>query len=266
MLRPSVHGPITQIQLARTILGRPLYTVSAFLVDGLLIDSGLPHTALELVSWLRDQQVHQVINTHHHEDHSGGNGPIWDVLGLPLAAPSATVPILANFPRLELYRRIVWGQPKDAIVQALDGSVETEHYRFQLIPTPGHCPDHTCFFEPVQGWLFSGDLFIHERARYLRRDEDLKELIESLQQILALQPKLLACSHAGLVRDASRGIQRKIAYWDQLHAQARGLRRSGHSAREITNSLLGREGRMTWISRGHVSKINLTRALLRLDP
>lgn len=264
MLRPSVHGPVTRIQLARTILGRPLYTVSAFLVDGLLIDSGPPHTALELVSWLREQQVHQVINTHHHEDHSGGNGPILDVLGLPLAAPSATVPILANFPRLELYRRIVWGQPEDAIAQTLNTSVETERYRFQLIPTPGHCPDHTCFFEPVQGWLFSGDLFIHERAHYLRRDENLDALMGALRCVLALQPRLLVCSHAGLVADGTGTIERKLAYWASLRARARRLHQSKCSLREITSRLLGREGMMTWVSQGHISKINLIRALL--DP
>jgi hypothetical protein len=31
-----------------------------------------------------------------------------------------------------------------------------EAYLFEVIPTPGHCPDHVCLFEREQGWLFNG--------------------------------------------------------------------------------------------------------------
>jgi hypothetical protein len=53
VLRSTEYGPITRIHLARTFLGRPLYTVEAYLVDGLLIDTGCPATASELVAWCR---------------------------------------------------------------------------------------------------------------------------------------------------------------------------------------------------------------------
>ena len=143
--------------------------------------------------------------------------------------------------------------------------VKTAHHHFQVIPTPGHCPDHVCFYEPEQGWLFSGDLFIHERAHYLRRDEDLDELMKSLQHVLALRPKLLVCSHTGVIEDACGAIERKIAYWEQLRIQAQTLRRSGLSVHEVTDHLLGGEGWMTRVSGGHMSKINLVRALLKTN-
>jgi glyoxylase-like metal-dependent hydrolase (beta-lactamase superfamily II) len=231
-----------------------------------LIDCGPPHTALELASWLRKQEVRQVINTHHHEDHSGANSVLASVLGLPLAAPDAAVSLLAVFPRLELYRRVVWGQPENVVATCLGATVETRHFRFRVLATPGHSPDHVCFFEADQGWLFSGDLFIHERAHYLRRDEDLRSLIESLNRVLALRPELLVCSHAGLVPDAVGALERKLAYWQVLGEKAQSMRQSKRTLREINGSLLGREGMMTRISRGHISKINLIRALLDLDP
>ena len=109
MLKVETRGPITRIHLARTFLGRPLYWVSAYLVDDLLIDTGCPATARELVDWCRGKVVRQIINTHHHEDHSGGDGLLIQKLGLPLAAPPAAVPILADFPRLQFYRWAVWG-------------------------------------------------------------------------------------------------------------------------------------------------------------
>lgn len=139
---------------------------------------------------------------------------------------------------------------------------ETYHYRFQVIPTPGHCPDHVCFYEPREGWLFSGDLFIHERMRYLQAEEDAHAILESLRRVLALRPRLLFCSHAGLVKDACGAIERKIAYWEQLAERARALHSQGLSLREIRDRLLGPEGWMTRFSGGHFAKIHLIRSLL----
>jgi ribonuclease/clavin/mitogillin len=265
MLQVSSHGPITAIRLAKTALRRPLYTVTAFLVDGLLVDSGPPCTAGELVAWCRGQAIDQVVNTHHHEDHSGGDGCLHRELGLPVAASPQTAALLAHFPRIQLYRRIVWGRPRDLVVRPLDRRLETEHHTFEVIPTPGHCQDHVCLWEPRQGWLFSGDLYIHERVRYLREDEDLDVLIDSLRRVLALRPRLLICAHAGLVADGCGAIERKIAYWAELQERARELSATGLTSRQITDRLLGKEGRITQVTCGHISQINLIRALLSGD-
>ncbi len=262
MLRTTTHGPITRIHLTRTILGRPIYSVSAYLIDGLLIDCGPPRVAPELIAWCRKHRIQQMVTTHHHEDHSGGAGPLRRALGLPVLAPAAAVQVLASFPRLEPYRWIVWGQPQAVLAQPLAETVETAHHRFRVIPTPGHCPDHICLYEPQQGWLFAGDLFIHEQARYMRADEDLATLVRSLRQVLALGPDLLICSHAGLIDDACGAIERKIIYWETRGMQARILQRSGLSVRAITKRLLGDEGFLTLFSAGHISKINLIRSLL----
>jgi ribonuclease/clavin/mitogillin len=265
MLQVTQHGPINRIVLARTFFGRALYTVAIYLVDGLLIDTGPPVTARRLGNWLQGQGVEQIINTHHHEDHSGGDKWLQRALGLPVRVPPETVPLLAHFPRLEAYRRAVWGQPANFGADSLGEVVESRHYRYQVIPTPGHCPDHVCLFEPEQGWLFSGDLYIQERARYLRADVSLDRLTESLRHVLTLRPRLLLCCHAGIVEDASGAIERKLDYWERLGVQVRDLQQAGLSAREISDRLLGPEGRMTRITRGHFSKINLVRALLQND-
>jgi glyoxylase-like metal-dependent hydrolase (beta-lactamase superfamily II) len=266
MLQSTPHGPITSIRLARTVFRRPLYTVTVYLVDGLLVDSGPPHTARRLAAWCRDRSVRQIVNTHHHEDHSGGNPRLRRELGVPVYASPATAALLADFPPIQVYRRIVWGRPHDLVVQPLGDRLETGSHVFQVIPTPGHCPDHICLWEPQQGWLFSGDLFIHERVRYVRDDEDLPALIDSLHRILALQPRLLVCAHAGLVPDGCGALGRKLAYWADLQAEARVLADRAVPLRQITHRLLGREGRITRVSGGHISQINLIRALLQCDP
>jgi glyoxylase-like metal-dependent hydrolase (beta-lactamase superfamily II) len=262
MLEATPCGSITRLHLARTVFGRPLYTVDAYLLDGLLIDSGPPATASEMVAWCRGRDVRQVVNTHHHEDHAGGDRALQRAFGVPIAAPAAAVPALSSFPRLQFYRRVVWGQPGNVEATPLGDVVETPRYALRVVPTPGHAPDHVCFFEPEQGWLFSGDLFIHERARYLRADEDAHEILACLRRVLALRPRLLICSHAGFVEDPCGAIERKIAYWERLADRARALRRDGLSLREVTDRLLGPEGLASIISRGHFAKINLMRSLL----
>lgn len=262
MLKAETRGPITRIHLARPFLGRPLYRVSAYLVDDVLIDTGCPATAGELVDWCKDRSIRQVVNTHHHEDHSGGDRLLMQELGLPVAAPPAAVPILADFPPLQLYRRAIWGQPRGVKVEPLGDAVETECYRFEVIPTPGHCPDHVCLFEPRQGWLFSGDLFVHERVRYLRADEDGLATLDSLRRVLALRPRLLICAHSGLVEDGCGAIERKISFWETIAERARVLLDEGVPMGEVRDRILGKEDHMAYLTQGHFSKVNLIRALL----
>lgn len=262
MLRVSRRGPITRVHLARTLLGRPLRTVEAYLVDGLLIDSGPPATASEMLAWCRGREIRQVINTHHHEDHAGGDRALHASLGIPIVAPAEAISTLSNTPRLELYRRLVWGQPGNVDAQPLGDLIETPHYRLEVIPTPGHSVDHACLFERNQGWLFTGDLFIHERATYLRADEDAHQILASLRRVHALRPRLLICSHAGFVEQGSGALERKIHAWEALEKRARALREKGLTLREITDALLGPEGLASHVSRGHFSKRNLIASLL----
>ena len=262
MFQVTEHGPVTRLHMARTFFGRALSTVSAYWVDGLLIDTGCPGTARQMLAWCRTRPIRQAVNTHHHEDHAGGNALLQRVLGLPIAAPPDAVPTLAHFPRLQFYRRLAWGQPGDVTVEPLGKVVETDRYRFEVIPTPGHSPDHVCFFEPRQGWLFSGDLFLHERVRYLRADEDIGATMESLREVLKLAPRTLFCAHAGMVESAADAIRRKIAHLEGLAREAQALHRQGLPVEEISRRLLGPETWVTRITGGHFSKTNLVRALL----
>lgn len=265
MLRATDHGPFTRIRLARTFFGRAVYTVYAYLVDGVLIDNGPPATAGELVRWLRARPPRLVLNTHYHEDHTGANAALQRAFGVRVLAPAATAARLADFYRLPFYRALVWGQPGNVAVETLPELVDTGRYRFRVVPTPGHAPDHVCFFEPEQGWLFSGDLYIHERVLYTRMVEDVWQHIASLRRVLALEPRVLLCSHAGVVDDPRTAITAKIAFWEGLAERARALRDRGVPLKQIRTRLLGREGWMTTISLGDFSKLNMVRSLLR-DP
>ena len=264
MFRIEAYGPVTRLQFSRSLLGRPVHWVSAYHVDGLLIDSGLYYTRNELVAQARALGARHLFCTHQHEDHTGGAGALYRRLGIVPQAGADTVPHLIHPPRIHLYRLLVWGRAEPTPAQAVT-YVETDHYRFEVIPTPGHSPDHTVLYEPQQGWVFSGDLFIHEQAKYIRADEDLAQLVASLQRIAALDPQRLFCAHLGMVATPRAAIERKLRYWESLRGKVQELRRQGRPLADISQSLLGPEGPMTRFSAGHLSKLNLTRALVGLE-
>lgn len=266
MLEVREFGPATSFRMSRSFLGQPLRWAYVYLVDDLLIDTGPPCTASELTAVLRDHGLSQVVNTHQHEDHVGGSAAVRDAFGIVPRAPAMTIPLLENPPQIEIYRRIVWGRPRSVGATPIgDAPIKTPRHRFQLIHTPGHCFDHHVLFEPDQRWLFSADLYLAERAKYLRTDEDLGQLMTSLRRVTGLEPEVVFCAHAGIIRDGTTALRRKIDYWQQLIENVHQLHGQGLSPRAIRDRLLGSEGWMTRVSLGHFSKLNLVNAALALS-
>ena len=263
VFRVLPQGPLTRILMAPTVLGRPIRQVSAYVFEDLLIDTGPPTLAPRLVEWVRGSGVRRVLLTHHHEDHIGGAAALQEELGLPVLAPANAIPILAEGLRMPLYRRVVWGgRPRTFRAEPLGPVVEGEGYRLRVIPTPGHAFTHVCLFDEERRWLFSGDLYVHDKVRFLRRVENVWEHLDSLRRVLALEPELLICDHAGILEHARERLTRKIDWWEGLAADARALRDEGLSVADITRRLLGREELLTYASLGDFSKRNLIRALL----
>ena len=56
MIETSQFEDVVQIRMSRVIDGVPVYWVSAYLVDGLLIDTGCSYTAEELAAHLRNKK------------------------------------------------------------------------------------------------------------------------------------------------------------------------------------------------------------------
>jgi len=262
MFRTSTHGTLTRLRMALTVLGRPIREVSAYAFEDLLIDSGPPSTEADIVEWCRERPISRVLITHHHEDHVGGAAALQGELGLSVFAPANAVPILAEGLRMPLYRKAVWRTPRPFRAEPLGETVEGEGYRLRVVPTPGHAFTHVCFFEEERRWLFSGDLYVHERVKYLRRIESLQDHLDSLRRVLALEPELLICGHAGVLEHARERLSRKIAWWEELAGKARSLQERGLAEREISRQLLGPEGLFTFLSLGDFSHRNLVRALL----
>jgi glyoxylase-like metal-dependent hydrolase (beta-lactamase superfamily II) len=264
MLRAEdAGGGLTFLRLARTLLGRPLYRGGAYYADGVLIDCGPPATASEVLAYVEGRPLQEVLVTHHHEDHMGAAPLLLARRGVVPRVHAAGVELLARGYRQEIYRRAVWGRPATVRAEALPPEVQAGGLRLQVLHTPGHSPDHVCFLEPERGWLFTGDLFLAERLRFLRADEDFHALLASLERMAALPARHLLCAHRGPVPGGLDALRRKAAHLRELRDRVTELLAEGLPQAEVTRRAVGPEGWLTWLSRGHFSARNFVRAVAR---
>jgi glyoxylase-like metal-dependent hydrolase (beta-lactamase superfamily II) len=255
-----IRGAVTELRMSAGLLGRPLYWVSAFSVGGVLIDSGPWRTRRELAAWARGRPPLLVLNTHHHEDHVGGDSALAS-LGASLLAPEASLARLANPPRIQPFRMLAWGRPAPLEAQPLAPRVCVAGLSFEAIPTPGHSDDQVAFLVPEQGWLFTGDAFVHERIRYAQADENAAESLRSLRSLLAYDFEDVFCGHAGHIPRGKEAIRRKVAHLEEVQAKARLLQNEGLDDLAIARRIFGRLGNWHWITAGWFSEVNLVRQL-----
>ena len=251
------------LRLARTVAGRPLYRGGAYLLGNVLLDCGPPATAREVLAWLGGRTVDALLVTHHHEDHSGGAALLLARRGLAPHIHASGVGLLARGYPIQLYRRLVWGRPRHVEARPLPPVVDTGGVRLEVVETPGHSPDHVCFYDRSRGWLFTGDLFLGERQRYLREDEDLEQIIASLRVATALPLERVFCAHRGPLREGPAALRRRLDHLTSVRDQARDLMARGVPDAEVARRVVGPEGPLTWISGGRFSTLNFVKSLKR---
>ncbi len=271
MNRVSMHlvpnGPVNSIRMVSRFAGLPLFKVYAFFVDGLLIDTGFTHGRDRFLKLLDTLHPEIIVNTHHHEDHTGNNFWMTKKYGLlPLAHSKTSSYLQAPSQWIRFYRRVVWGTPEPSETAPVDSEIRTRKFRFSVVHTPGHTDDHICLYEPNEGWLFSGDLFIGRHLRYLREDEDIYSALDSLRRIAALQPKKMFCSFSGIIDKPKEAIHQKMNFLEHLKNGVEKGVQQGLSPLEIRRKLLGRGDRFRFVTGGQISKQNLINAFLKNPP
>ena len=268
MISITPYGPITRFDLARTLAGRGRYWSTAYLVDGLLIDSGPAHTSSELEGALSGKRLLKIFNTHTHEDHIGGNAPLQRRhMDLEILAHPLGLKVLGN-PRmhqpLHLYRRLFWGWPGASTARGIEeGAIlETANYCFEVLYTPGHTRDHLCLYEPRQGWLFTGDLYVGGRDRAIRAGSEVLEIIKSLKRLAQLPAELIFPGCARVREKPAEVLAAKAGYLENLGEKITSLQQKGKSITAITREVCGLPMPVEIITLGHFSRRHLVLSYL----
>ena len=228
-----------------------------------VIDTGPPNQWRVVRRFLRERTVERALITHHHEDHSGNGARLGSELQAAVYMPQRGRDYLRSGFPLRAYQRIIWGTPARFLPDPVPDEVECgDGFRIRAVEAPGHSPDMTCYLEPNRGWLFTGDLYISSKPRFLRVDEDVDDYIASLHTILGLEFEMLFCAHRGVIQDGRRAIRAKLDYLESLRGEVRRLHEAGYPVGAITRTLLGREGFLTFFTAFHFSKRHFVRACL----
>lgn len=232
--------------------------VSAYVIRGVMIDSGFYQARETALDAVRSLGVRGVIVTHWHEDHAGNVAVLAD-RGIPILMRPDTEATLRQRPDIQLYRRVFWGNPPAlaAPVVAFDPS------GLECIHTPGHSPDHQVVWDAETRTLFSGDLWLGVRARALHATEDPYVLLESLRRASALEPTRMFDAHRGLVDRPVAALDAKIRWLGDTLGEIERRVKEGWSDRAIVRRVLGGEEIAAVVSFGDYARRNLVRAVRR---
>ncbi|MGA2158214.1 MAG: MBL fold metallo-hydrolase [Dehalococcoidia bacterium] len=262
MIESKAYGEVLQIRMCRYPDFPPATWVCAYLVDGLLVDSGPAHTAQELTAFLKDKIVKKVVNTHFHEDHISANKLLQDAYGVEIFAHALAIDKINRPAELYPYQEEVWGYPVPSLVKPLADILETEKYRFEVIATPGHDLDHVCLFERSQGWLFTGDLYVTTRPTASRPMFDMPQILEDLKKIRALNPRIMFPAPTHVVLDPADKLDRTIDYLEDVGARVAELHSRGMDTEQIRQEIFGDEGIIAEMTQQQFSSLNIVKSFL----
>ena len=150
-----------------------------------LIDAGVgqPSHLESIAAALAGRPLARVLITHGHADHASG-------------APA----LRARWPKVAIHKWILEGDTgwlplsEGQLIRAGDTDLVGVH-------TPGHAPDHVCFWNPLAGELFAGDMVVRGTTVMIPggRGGSLREYLDSLRRLATLRPERIYPGHRPVI-------------------------------------------------------------------
>jgi glyoxylase-like metal-dependent hydrolase (beta-lactamase superfamily II) len=136
----------------------------------------------------------------------------------------------------------------------------------EIVHTAGHSSDHQVAWDPKEGTLFAGDLFLGVKVRVAHEHEEPRRLVTALRRMVDLGPVRLFDGHRGLVERPVQALEAKIAWTEETIGRIETLIDRGDSVAAISRAVLGAPAFIDFASRGEYSRLNLVRAIRRTRP
>jgi glyoxylase-like metal-dependent hydrolase (beta-lactamase superfamily II) len=258
MLELHDHGVVTRAEFSTPRTRLVGYSVSVYLVDGVLIDAAFPAIRKEFGRWVESVRPAGALITHKHEDHAGNVSSLAK-LGVPVGMAVETLAALRDPGPIGMYRKLVWQKmrPLRRELTPFDAP------QLQLIPTPGHSPDHHAVWDAERRILFGGDLFLGVKVRVAHPGESPRDLARSVRSAAALSPLHLFDAHRGEIKTPVAALTAKAGWIEDMIAAIDARIDAGDDDETIRDELLGGEEIAGYFSLGDYSRGNFVRSVRR---
>lgn len=163
----------------------------------------------------------QVLVTHGHIDHASG------ALALAERFRGARFLKMA-WPERDARWPVGWKPLGDGqFVEAGDDVLRAVH-------TPGHAPDHLCFWHEPSRTLFSGDLAVKGTTVYIPPNlrGDLADYLASIERVRALRPARLLPAHGDVIGDPEALLRQYLEHRREREEQVLSALRAGNTTPE----------------------------------
>jgi len=161
---------------------------NTWLIDGAepaLVDAGVGAASHvdAVAARLGGRPLARVLVTHGHHDHSSGVPALTDRWPT-LTAAKFTLPGETG-----------WHTLADGDI------VDSGDVTLTVLHTPGHAPDHICFWDDRTGGLYSGDMVISGTTVMIPagRGGNLRAYLQSLERLAALEPHRIYPGHGPVI-------------------------------------------------------------------
>ena len=201
-----------------------------------LIDA-ISNQLSEFKTFLFDKGIEKIqfaLITHMHPDHYNGlNEIIEDFGGKPVAHEVKQYRLERIFDKKDISMILKGGE-----------SLEADGFTIKALHTPGHSPDHICFYIEKEGILFSGDTILGRGTSIISPPEgNMAVYIKTLKELLKLDINIICPAHGPIIqKKATECIQ-----WYLDHRLMRedliynSLKQGPKSTREIAESIYTEE-------------------------